>query len=303
MHFPPLGAELTVLFHVTQGSRLKALSRVITTVIGLQSPVDDCPRVLTPVLPIKLEPISFMRWQGFDPTPASWDFLSVSAAALMARVGWNPFPTQVLWSVGAPELRVTPRWRQALPLGLFLQRRSSITPFPLRMSYFYRDSPGGLWYDPDSSSSTATWPRPPGSLMAPLTWWVEGDGHVLGARCRRTSDCCVSPCLSARWSHLGVLQGTSNPVWRGPASRSTVGCKLGHDSPWDTITETSVKGSDAIINPQGWEKGSLSETPLLWLPFFGRYSNKPGYSSEIKAHAGVRGAYAGRTQAYGERTQ
>ena len=45
-----------------------------------------------------------------------------------------------------------------------------------------------------------------------------------------------------------------------PASRSTVGCKPGHDSPWDKITETSVKGSDAI-NPQGWEKGSLSEDP------------------------------------------
>ena len=40
-----------------------------------------------------------------------------------------------------------------------------------------------------------------------------------------------------------------------PASRSTVECKPGHDSPWDTITETSVKGSDAI-NPQGWEKGN-----------------------------------------------
>ena len=45
-----------------------------------------------------------------------------------------------------------------------------------------------------------------------------------------------------------------------PASRSTVGCKPGHDSPQDTITKTSVKGSDAI-NPQGWEKGGLSETP------------------------------------------
>ena len=28
--------------------------------------------------------------------------------------------------------------------------------------------------------------------MAPLTRCVEGDGHVLGARCCRTSDYCVS---------------------------------------------------------------------------------------------------------------
>ena len=28
--------------------------------------------------------------------------------------------------------------------------------------------------------------------MAPLTRWVEGDGHVLGARCCRTSDYCES---------------------------------------------------------------------------------------------------------------
>ena len=35
LHFPSLGAELTVLAQVTQRSRLKALSRVSTTVIGL----------------------------------------------------------------------------------------------------------------------------------------------------------------------------------------------------------------------------------------------------------------------------
>ena len=73
-----------------------------------------------------------MRWQGFDPTLASWDFLSVAAAALIAGVGWNPFHLRFS---GASELLnfVTASWRQASPLGLFLQRRSSITPFPLGM--------------------------------------------------------------------------------------------------------------------------------------------------------------------------
>ena len=35
LHLPALGEELTVLTRVTQRSRLKALSRVSTTVIGL----------------------------------------------------------------------------------------------------------------------------------------------------------------------------------------------------------------------------------------------------------------------------
>ena len=202
-----------------------------------------------------------MRWQGFDPTPSSWDFLSVAAAALMAGVGWNP--CHLMFS-GASELLnfVTPIWRQASALGLFLQRRSSITPFPSGTGYFYGDFPGGPWYDRDSSSSTATWPRPPGSLMALLTRWVEGDGNVLGARCKRTSDYCVSLVTV----HAGTWVSFEGPPPQdgeglGPsANRSTVGCKPGHDSPWDTITETFVKGSDAI-NPQGWENGSLSESP------------------------------------------
>ena len=88
-----------------------------------------------------------------------------------------------------------------------------------------------------------------------------------------------------------------------PASWSTVGCKPGHDSPLDTITETSVKGSDAI-NPQGLEKGkSHLDATIFVVPLFGRYSSSPGYSSVSKAYADVRGAYASRTQAYGVRTQ
>ena len=89
----------------------------------------------------------------------------------------------------------------------------------------------GPWYDRDSSSSTATWPRPPGSLMAPLTRWVEGDGHVLGARCRRTSDYCVSLVtvhVGPTWVSLALGQ---------PASRSTVACKPGHNSPWTLIMD------------------------------------------------------------------
>ena len=41
LHFPSLGAELTVLTQVSQMSRLKALSRASFTVIELQSPVED----------------------------------------------------------------------------------------------------------------------------------------------------------------------------------------------------------------------------------------------------------------------
>ena len=165
--------------------------------------------------------------------------------------------TPVLWSVGAPVL-CDAQLASSFPLGLFLQRRSSITSSPSGMGYFNGGSPGGPWCDQGIASSTATWPRPP---------W--GDGHVLGARCRRTSDYCVSHVLV----HVGPtwvsFKGSPPQCGEGhgpPASQSTVGCKLGHDSPWDTITETSVKGSDAI-NPQGWEKGSLSETLIFAAPF------------------------------------
>ena len=41
LHFPTLGADLTVLIQVTQMSRLKALSGANFTVIELQSPVED----------------------------------------------------------------------------------------------------------------------------------------------------------------------------------------------------------------------------------------------------------------------
>ena len=98
--------------------------------------------------------------------------------------------------------------------------------------------------------------------MAPLTRWVVGDGHVLGARCRRTSDFCVSLVTVQVGPTWLSFKGSQRQYGEGhgpPASRSTVGCKPGHDSFWDTITETSLKGSDAI-NPQGWEKGSLRET-------------------------------------------
>ena len=181
----------------------------------------------------------------------------------MAGVGWNPCHLRFS---GVSELASSFSTK-----SLFLLRRSSITPFPFGMGYFYGGSPGGTWYDRDSASSTATWPRPPGSLMAPLTRWVEGDGHVLGARCRRTSDYCVS-LVTVHVGPTGCLfKGPPTQYGEGdgpPASRSTVGCKPGHDSPWDTITDTSVKGSDAI-NQQGWEKGSLRETPhFLWLPSF-----------------------------------
>ena len=51
LHLPALGAELTVLTQVTQRSRLKAISRVSTTVIGLQGPAENYLSVLTLVSP------------------------------------------------------------------------------------------------------------------------------------------------------------------------------------------------------------------------------------------------------------
>ena len=50
LHLPALGAELAVLTQVTQMSRLKALSRVSTTVIVLEGPVEDFLSVLAQVL-------------------------------------------------------------------------------------------------------------------------------------------------------------------------------------------------------------------------------------------------------------
>ena len=98
--------------------------------------------------------------------------------------------------------------------------------------------------------------------MAPLTRCVEGKGHVLGARCRRTSDYCVSLVtvhVGPTWVSFKGSPPQDGEGLGPSASRSTDGCKPGHESPWDTFTETSVKGT-AAINPQGWEKGSLSET-------------------------------------------
>ena len=92
----------------------------------------------------------------------------------------------------------------------------------------------------DSASSTATWPRPPGSLMVPLTRWVERDGNVLGARCRCRSDYCAS----LVFVHVGPTRVSykGSPLQDGeglgpPASRSTVGCKPGHDSRWTLLTD------------------------------------------------------------------
>ena len=92
-------------------------------------------------LPIKHEPILFMRWKGLDPTAASWDFLSVAAAALIAGVGVEPFPSQVLWSVGAP-VRCDAQLASSFPTGLFLQRRFVDYPFSLRDEIFLRGLSG-----------------------------------------------------------------------------------------------------------------------------------------------------------------
>ena len=73
-----------------------------------------------------------------------------------------------------------------------------------------------------------------------------------------------------------------------PASRSTVGCKPGHDSPWDTITETSVKGSDAINHKDGRREVS-EKPPFLWLPFLVRIPAvqvTAAFARHTQAHVG-----------------
>ena len=252
------------------------------------------PQCLDSGLPIKHEPISFMRWQGFDPTPSSWDFLSVAAAARWQGLGSTlaisgSLERRILWTLSRPAGVKLPHWVS------FCRDDRRLPRFPLGVGYFYWGSPGGPWYDLDSSSSTATWPRRPGSLMVPLTQWVEGDSHVLGARCRRTSDFCVSLVpvhVGPTWVSFKGSQPHNGEGHGPPASRSTVGCKPGHDSPWDTITGTSVKGSEAI-NPQGWEKGSFRETlHFLWLLIL------VGIPA-VQVTAG----YARHTQAYAGRTR
>ena len=124
----------------------------------------------------------------------------------------------------------------------------------------------------------------PGSLMASLT-------PAPVAVARVTAVCPLSQCTLV-----------PPPVWRGP--RATSEQVDGRVQDWDTITETSVKVSDAI-NPQGWEKGSLSETShFLWLPF-GWVFQQSRLQQRIqgirlrtwgvrRSYAVVRGAYAVR---------
>ena len=185
-------------------------------------------------LPIKHKPISFMRWQGFDPTPASWDFLSVAAAALTAGVGRNPFHLRFS---GASELLICHAHLASSFLTGSLSAETLVDyPVPLEMGYFHGDSPGGPWYDRDSSSS----------CLAVTTWIfdgapdpvVEGDGNVFGAHCVRTSDYCVSLVtvhVGPTWvsfkgppTKYGEGHGPPASLWNGRVQARTR-LALGHD--------------------------------------------------------------------------
>ena len=101
--------------------------------------------------------------------------------------------------------------------------------------------------------------------MAPLTLWVEGDGNVLGARCCRTSDYCVSLVtvhVGPTWvSFEGSLHQDGEGL-RSPASRSTVGWKPGHDSPWTLSRDLQPSMERATGHQRAgrWSDASLDTT-------------------------------------------
>ena len=181
-------------------------------------------------LPIKHEPLSRVR-----SNPCQLGFLERRCRRTDGRVWVELFPSEVLWSVGAPKL-CHAQLASSFSTGSLSAETIVDYPVSLRNGIF----PRGL--------------SPPGSLMG-----ATSSAPVAVARV--TTVCPLSQCtLVPLGCLLRDLQPSNGEGHEPPESRSTVGCKPGHDSPWDTITETSVKGSDAI-NPQGWEKGSLSETP------------------------------------------
>ena len=105
----------------------------------------------------------------------------------------------------------------------------------------------------------------------------------------------------------------SNPVWRAlgqPASRSTVGCKPGHDSPWTLLrVPTQSGGPQATTSPStvGCKPGhdrsqtnsvpastgktsaetsvrrSVTFNPQGWETVFGRYTREVSRSSAVDA--------------------
>ena len=86
--------------------------------------------------------------------------------------------------------------------------------------------------------------------MAPLTRWVEEDGNVLGARCRRTSDYCVS-LVTVHFVPLGCLLRDLYPRMERALGHQRAGRRSG------ASLDRTRPGTRS--NPQGWEKGSLSE--------------------------------------------
>ena len=96
--------------------------------------------------------------EGVRSNPCQLGFLERLSRRTDGR-GWvEPFPSQILLNLGAPE-HCHAQLASSFPTGSLSSE--SITYFPLGMRYFNGGSPGGPWYDRDSASSTATWPRPP----------------------------------------------------------------------------------------------------------------------------------------------
>ena len=119
--------------------------------------------------------------------------------------------------------------------------------------------------------------------MARMARWVEGDGNVLGARCRRTSDYCVS-LVSVHVGPTWVsFKGSPTQYGEGhgpPASRSMVGCKPGHDF--------SIEGP-----PTQYER------PLdVLVPLFDRYPQSADFRENEVCTQGVRTRPQGVSGAY-----
>ena len=194
----------------------------------------------------------------------------------------EPFPSQVLWSVGAPVL-----CHAQLASSFLTGSLSSETFVDYACSLwdvlFLRGSPGGPWYDRDSPSSTAKWPRPPGSLMAPLTRWS------------REMAMSSAPVVSLVSLHVGLTWVS----FKGPppqdgeglgpsASRSTAGCKPGRGS------RSTHKGGRREVSVR------LS---IFVAALFVRYSSvqvAAAYSRHTEAYVGRTWVVRRRT---GERTQ
>ena len=101
--------------------------------------------------------------------------------------------------------------------------------------------------------------------MAPLTRWVEGDGNVLGACCRRTSDDCVSLVtvhVGPTWvSFVGSLPSMERATGHQRAGRQS-GASLDTTRPGLFLTDLQPSMERATSEPvdgrvQAWKRLAL----------------------------------------------